>query len=110
MTEGNLASARADTRPDAIALSFTHADLSAATARLGTLLRFAMAEQSHLLSHKGLGRDIALGRWRHANTLLSEAFAELEQAQARLDAASRHVLQAVGDADDQEDRRIANPT
>ena len=46
------------------------------------------------------GRDSALDRWRQVNLLLQEAKAEVEQAHARLDAAARHVFQAVGDAED----------
>ena len=72
MIEGNNASERANARPDAIALSFIHADLAASMARIGILVRFGASEPSHLLTHKGVARDVVLARWQQANALLPE--------------------------------------
>ena len=77
MTEGNHASGHANARPDAIELSFIHADLAASIARVGILVRFGASEQSHLLIHKGAARDVVLARWQQANAILIEALAEL---------------------------------
>ena len=100
MTEGSNASRRANARPGMIELTFIHADLAAAVARIGLVARLGASEQSYMLRQSDADRDAVLSRWSQTNLLLQEALAELEHAHARLDAGARYVFQAVGDAED----------
>jgi hypothetical protein len=104
MTEGSNASRRAKPRPGMIELTFIHADLAAAIARMGIVARLGKTEHGYMLRQPGADRDAVLSRWNQTNLLLQEALAELEQAHARLDAGARHVFQAVGDAEDREEK------
>jgi hypothetical protein len=100
MTEGSNAARREDARPDMITLTFIHADLAAAVRRIGIVARLEVSEHNYMLRQPDADRHAALRRWSQTNLLLQEALAELEHAHARLDAAARHVFQAVGDAED----------
>lgn len=104
MTEGSNAARRGDPRPDMITLTLIHADLAAAIARIGIVARLEVSEHNCMFRQSGTDRDAVLKRWNQTNLLLQEALAELEQAHARLDAGARHVFQAVGDADDRNER------
>ena len=102
MTAGSNASGRAHARPGMIELTLLHADLAAAISRIGLVTRLSASEHDFMLRQGEAGRDAVCDRWCQVNLLLQEAMAEVEQAHARLDAAARHVFQAVGDAEERD--------
>ena len=110
MTEGSNASGRAHARPGMIELTFLHADLAAAIARIGLVTRLSASEHDFMLRQGEAGRDAVCDRWCQVNLLLQEAMAEVEQAHARLDATARHVFQAIGDAEERDEASEAERT
>lgn len=110
MTEGSNAARRADARPDMITLTVIHADLATAIGRIGIVARLSASEHNVMRRQGKVGCGAVLDRWHQVNLLLQEAMAEVEQAHARLDAAARHVFQAVGDADDRAEPRDVTST
>jgi hypothetical protein len=108
MTDGSNAARSADARPDMITLTFIHADLAAAVGRIGIVARLEASEHNYMLRQPDTDRDAVLKRWNQTNLLMREALAELEHAHARLDAAARHVFQAVGDAEDRAEKEVTS--